>query len=217
MWAKVVEIFKSRALIGPTLHLQCPRHPDTLLTVSDPEDFELMAPEGGCGKPCGQQLPCGHSCELLCHSEIRHKAAPCRKLCERGRPDCAHPCPKRCSDPCGPCTIDVENIKLPCGHVLPKLECWKAKDLEKSKPRCETRVTRLLPRCPHEAEMACWQNVETFKCMKICEGAIDCRHKFCSNPCHKCSDLPGDSLLKHAPCQKKCDADFKTCSHRCVR
>jgi hypothetical protein len=217
MWAKVVEIFKNRDLIGPTLRLQCPRHPTVSLTISNHRDFETIAPEGGCQEACGQRLPCGHSCELFCHSEVRHKVAPCRKPCERGRPECRHSCPKQCSDPCGPCMTAVTDIKLPCGHILLRLECFKSQNLEESKPRCEIKVRRALPRCSHMADMKCWEDVETFKCKMICQGAIGCGHHTCSNPCYKCTNSPAARASEHAPCRQECNADLKICSHRCVQ
>ncbi|KXG48936.1 uncharacterized protein PGRI_028060 [Penicillium griseofulvum] len=48
MWAQVVEILKQGQNIGTSLELQCPRHPDTPIAVSTPEDFPKFSPEGGC-------------------------------------------------------------------------------------------------------------------------------------------------------------------------
>ncbi|KGO51306.1 Zinc finger, CCCH-type [Penicillium expansum] len=47
MWAQVVKILKQDKNIGKTLELQCPRHPDTPIAVSTPEDFPKFSPEGG--------------------------------------------------------------------------------------------------------------------------------------------------------------------------
>jgi hypothetical protein len=216
MWEEVIGILQRRDQIGHTLRLRCPRHPDKMLIVSKPEDFEVVAPEGGCSELCGQRLNCGHSCEFLCHAEVRHRVAGCRKPCERGRPECGHSCSKACSDPCGNCNIVIKNVRLPCGHDLPRLECWQAQDLSKSKPRCLIRVRRTLSRCGHEVEMECWQSPDDFKCKQVCGGLLKCRHQFCAHPCHKCSTI-SDGVRQHAPCRKLCDKDFTTCSHRCAR
>ena len=211
MWKDVVDILKSRDQIGPTFRLRCPRHEDAKLTVSKPEDFEIVAPEGGCSEICGKRLDCGHSCEFLCHAEPRHLVAGCRKPCERGRPTCGHGCPKRCSDPCGDCTAMVKDVQLPCGHVLPEVACSITQDLAKLLPRCHVRVKRKLPRCGHEVEMNCCESPDDFKCREICGGVIGCRHQVCINPCYECTPD------HHAPCLKICDKDFSTCSHRCRR
>ncbi|KAJ5950739.1 Zinc finger CCCH-type [Penicillium vulpinum] len=46
MWAQVVKILKQDQNIGKALELQCPRHPDTTIVVSLPEDFPRFSPEG---------------------------------------------------------------------------------------------------------------------------------------------------------------------------
>ncbi len=168
MWNEVIEILKDRKQLGPTLRLKCPQHTDKLLVISKPEDFEILSPEGGCTELCGERLACGHSCEFQCHAEASHRIAPCRKPCDRGRLDCEHGCPKRCSDPCGKCEVAVKNVTLPCGHHLTQLECWKARDLNKWKPKCAVKVRRILPRCNHEVEMLCWQSPDDFKCNEKC-------------------------------------------------
>jgi hypothetical protein len=101
LWEDVVGILQGREQIGSTLRLRCPRHEDDVINVSEPNDFEKVSPEGGCRVPCGSRLQCGHSCDYLCHAEIRHKITKCCKPCERGRPNCGHGCPKRCHEPCG--------------------------------------------------------------------------------------------------------------------
>ncbi|KAI7969203.1 hypothetical protein EIK77_006108 [Talaromyces pinophilus] len=63
MWADVIDIFKRNENIGTSLELQCPRHPDTLITVSKPDDFPRVSPEGGCDLRCINRLSfCGEIC-----------------------------------------------------------------------------------------------------------------------------------------------------------
>ncbi|TEY28370.1 hypothetical protein BOTCAL_1025g00010 [Botryotinia calthae] len=70
MWAKVLSILERSSNIGPKLALCCPRHKETPIEVSVPDDFARLAPEGGCAKRCssrllsicGAALTCGHNC-----------------------------------------------------------------------------------------------------------------------------------------------------------
>src|SRR5436190_20699066 len=62
--------------------------------------------------------------------------------------------------------------------------------------------------------MECWRSPDDFNCKEVCGGVLTCRHQFCVNSCHKCS-IGTDDVRCHAPCQKVCDKDFTTCSHRC--
>ncbi|KAJ5924771.1 hypothetical protein N7466_008958 [Penicillium verhagenii] len=48
MWAHVQRLLRQGNNIGPKLELQCPRHPETPIVVSKPEDFLKFSPEGGC-------------------------------------------------------------------------------------------------------------------------------------------------------------------------
>ncbi|KAJ5687614.1 hypothetical protein N7536_010233 [Penicillium majusculum] len=89
MWAQVVKILKQNQNIGKALELQCPRHPDTPIAVSTPEDFPKFSPEGGCSLRCVNRLGCGHACAQKCHSDLLHNALnaapPCLvDTCARG-------------------------------------------------------------------------------------------------------------------------------------
>src|SRR5271168_2036659 len=84
MWVDVISLLKERDQIGAGLRLCCPRHQELVLEVTTPSDFGRLAPEGGCTKPCGQELECKHLCELKCHPEFRH-AEPCQKPCRKPR------------------------------------------------------------------------------------------------------------------------------------
>lgn len=216
LWQEVLGILESRNQIGPSLRLHCPRHPDKELVASKPEHFEIFSPEGGCTELCGKRLECGHACDFLCHAEARHIIAGCRKPCERGRSNCGHGCQKRCSDKCGNCEVMIKDVQLPCGHNIPKLECWKAQDLEKLKPPCLVPVIRTMPQCGHVAEMHCYESPSSFKCQAKCGGVLACRHEICNQPCYQCP-LGADGVRTHSPCLKTCDKDFTTCSHRCTR
>lgn len=209
MWGDVIAVLKRNDRLGTGFRLNCPRHPELLTEVRSPSDFEILAPEGGCTKPCGQELECKHFCELKCHAEFRHKS-PCQKPCLKPRL-CGHDCPKRCSEDCGKCVVPVGEVPLPCGHTLQNAECWIAQDPvnEDIKSRCRTPVTRKLPGCEHEVEMPCGEDPSRFKCGKECGGTIGCHHLTCRNRCSSCVDGG------HGPCKQKCDKDLTNCSHRC--
>ena len=219
MWEDVIGILGRRDQIGSSIRLQCRRHPEALLTVLNYQDFEIVAPEGGCTAKCRQRLKCGHACELLCHAEIRHQVVQCRKACERGRPECGHACSKACYEPCGKCMVLVSDVVLPCGHLLPPVECWISQDLTVPQAKCRTQVVRTLPDCGHQKKMLCGDDEKEIQCTSTCGGALQCRHSTCANPCHTCkvTDTRPDGQPAHSPCQQKCDKGFTTCSHRCSR
>jgi AAA domain len=52
MWRKILGMLREADSVGEAFSLCCPRHPETDITVSKPEDFELLSPEGGCREPC---------------------------------------------------------------------------------------------------------------------------------------------------------------------
>jgi hypothetical protein len=219
LWDDVVGILTNRGQIGPTLRLQCPRHKETHIVISKPTDFETLAPEGGCTQRCGKRLSCGHSCEFMCHSDQRHLVIPCQKPCERGRTDCGHACPKRCSDPCGDCDILVPDVLLPCGHRAKQLECVLSRNLADPRIKCRRKVNRKLLTCGHTVEMYCYNDPSRHRCEEKCAGSLECSHGTCSRPCWQCSateNEPVDSR-SHKPCLKPCGKDFTTCSHRCQR
>ncbi|EMT61043.1 NFX1-type zinc finger-containing protein 1 [Fusarium odoratissimum] len=114
MWADVHKQLYLADCVGNEIELCCPRHKDTTLTCSEPADFALKSPEGGCILPCSRRLePCGHQCQARCHSETLHDAFSCQQPCPRIRKTCDHGCQKLCGERCGPCMIKVYDIQLP--------------------------------------------------------------------------------------------------------
>ncbi|KAJ5760746.1 hypothetical protein N7520_007902 [Penicillium odoratum] len=93
MWAQVIDILRRNNNIGGALELQCPRHPDTIIKVTKPDDFARLSPEGGCDLPCASRLSCGHPCIQKCHSDVLHSAVKCLEPCPRSRKGCDHQCP----------------------------------------------------------------------------------------------------------------------------
>ncbi|KAL2168166.1 hypothetical protein VTG60DRAFT_334 [Thermothelomyces hinnuleus] len=97
MWADVLQQLRARNAVGTSIALCCPRHPETPLLCSEPKDFTIKSPEGGCSLTCDKRLePCGHRCPAPCHSQRLHDAFDCLEPCPRLRSTCQHPCPKLC-------------------------------------------------------------------------------------------------------------------------
>ncbi|OKL63387.1 hypothetical protein UA08_01510 [Talaromyces atroroseus] len=90
MWADVIEILRRNENIGTSLDLECPRHPDTPIKVSIPDDFPRLSPEGGCDLRCVNRLSCGHACVQKCHSEMLHNAVHCLEPCQRPQTNASH-------------------------------------------------------------------------------------------------------------------------------
>lgn len=78
MWQKVIDMLRASDAVGSSLGLCCPRHEDTPIQVSEPDDFPRLSPEGGCRLACSWRLPdCGHMCQARCHSESMHNVFSC--------------------------------------------------------------------------------------------------------------------------------------------
>jgi superfamily I DNA and/or RNA helicase len=83
MWSTVINTLQTKGNFGTALELHCPRHPDTSIAVSKPDDFLVYAPESGCSEACDRRLQCGHKCGGRCHSELLHAAFKCLEKCQR--------------------------------------------------------------------------------------------------------------------------------------
>ncbi|OJJ60485.1 hypothetical protein ASPSYDRAFT_173156 [Aspergillus sydowii CBS 593.65] len=219
MWNKVINILESEGNIGPGLDLCCPRHPETPITVSEPEDFLHLAPEGGCSLQCGKRLRCGHPCKQKCHSDMLHTAVYCTEPCQRPQKGCTHPCPKPCGDPCPKkCQIPVFDAAriLPCGHLMASLPCWQSQDL--STVKCPTLVKKEVPHCNHSVTIACHVDVTSveYQCKRPCQTILPCGHN-CKRRCADClqrSTAEG-VVTDHGKCTQPCGRPYSTCAHAC--
>lgn len=66
LWQNLMSDLRSNAEIGDALELYCQNHTNYKSLVNSKDGFNA-APEGGCSRSCGYRLPCGHSCESVCH------------------------------------------------------------------------------------------------------------------------------------------------------
>ncbi|TGO06847.1 hypothetical protein BTUL_0451g00010 [Botrytis tulipae] len=166
MWAKVLSILERSNNIGPKLALCCPRHVETSIEVSVPDDFARLAPEGGCAKRCSSRLLCGHSCPNMCHSKSLHTAVRCLERCPRTKEGCEHECPRPCGDLCEPkCQVILFDISLPCGHVAKQLRCHEAQT--PAEVRCQVQMEQVMEHCKHKIRASAEQHwlADTIACM----------------------------------------------------
>ncbi|KAK4118095.1 P-loop containing nucleoside triphosphate hydrolase protein [Parathielavia appendiculata] len=219
MWADVLQQLNARQAVGSSIALACPRHPDTPIMCSTPEDFVLRSPEGGCTLTCDRRLdPCGHKCPAPCHSKRLHDAFDCLQPCPRLREMCSHPCPKLCGQVCGPCVVRVDGVKLPCGHVKNGVACYQT--LDSKAIRCSQPVEKVVPWCGHTVTVPCFREVapNVFTCPMECGQLLPCRHP-CPGTCGRCrSEGEGAKvMISHQRCDKVCERPYGTCNHRCAK
>ncbi|PYI09577.1 P-loop containing nucleoside triphosphate hydrolase protein [Aspergillus sclerotiicarbonarius CBS 121057] len=219
MWRQVVDILQSNGNFGTHLDLQCPRHPESPIAVSEPDHFMQYSPEGGCNQRCVNRLQCGHACKQKCHSTLLHDAVYCQEPCPRPLKGCDHGCPKLCGDKCPKkCQVNVvdANRRLECGHAAKELPCWQAQNL--SLVLCPVRVEKKVRGCNHTAQVACHVDVGSpaFKCQAICGTNLPCGHT-CKHPCWKCtiSDADNNVQTNHGSCNQPCGRKYSTCVHTC--
>ncbi|KAL2862412.1 uncharacterized protein BJX67DRAFT_297384 [Aspergillus lucknowensis] len=218
MWGKVIDILEMEGNIGPALELSCPRHPESPITVSEPDDFVQYSPEGGCSLPCGKRLRCGHPCKQKCHSDLLHQAVYCPEPCQRPQKGCTHPCPKPCGDPCPKkCeakVFDADRV-LPCGHQMASLPCWQAQDL--STVKCPVLVKKEVPHCNHTVTVACHIDVASisYRCTRMCQAVLPCGHN-CKRQCTACTKRTEEGpAVDHGTCTQKCGRLYSACAHSC--
>ncbi|KAF7555243.1 hypothetical protein G7Z17_g2306 [Cylindrodendrum hubeiense] len=79
MWADVIKMLARKNKFGSSLELQCPRHPDIPILVSQPDHFVQFSPESGCNLPFTVDF-----LEMKEYHEVDLDEEPCIF------PDCGH-------------------------------------------------------------------------------------------------------------------------------
>jgi hypothetical protein len=69
-WRTVLDEMENEDLIGYAFPIVCPRHPIIKRFVSKPGELPMLAPEGGCLRPCEYRLSCGHVCPSMVYQSI---------------------------------------------------------------------------------------------------------------------------------------------------
>ncbi|KAK3947289.1 P-loop containing nucleoside triphosphate hydrolase protein [Pseudoneurospora amorphoporcata] len=203
MWKDVYRQICARKAAGPSIPLCCPRHPNTPIYCTSPEDFASVSPEGGCTLDCADRLPvCGHPCPNKCHSEMLHKAVICPKPCPRVRKTCKHACPRVCGEECGNCMVIVNGIELPCGHTKDNLLCFRLLKVESV--LCRVKVDKQVPACGHTVTVDCCTDVSSdgFLCEGRCDALLPCKHK-CQGTCWLCRRYDEEKrvTVEHKACE----------------
>lgn len=221
MWANVIDMLQTGGHFGTELELQCPRHPETPIFVSQPDDFVRFSPESGCTLRCDKRLDCGHSCTGRCHSDVLHSAVTCLEVCPRPKKGCDHPCPLRCGDTCQKrCQVQMRDINLilPCGHHLTSAKCWEVQN--PASIRCMVTVSRTVPGCNHGVKVRCHEDVTraNYRCTAVCGHHRTCGHT-CNSACFRCNTRENAEKTRenHGVCQQKCGRNYSTCRHSCSK
>jgi hypothetical protein len=207
---------------------------------------------GKCGESCAPcqvirenvELPCGHVMETVpCHKVpnsatgtikfnrmLKELSDSCNKPCTKFHKGCNHLCTKKCSQPCRDCEFLVENIQLPCGHILDKALCYLASD--PATMECKAVVKNVELRCGHTLKKVKCRDLETYKnydlptlttgckqpCQKVHPGCGHACNKICSEACGQCTvtiknfELPCGHLIKETPCHQASEPTKITCS-----
>jgi len=77
-WYVVKAMAKDPCRVGFYMHLTCEKHQEKTF-IREPYEFACL--DGGCVRPCREEMPCGHICTLNCHS-FGHEAVNCQSGCE---------------------------------------------------------------------------------------------------------------------------------------
>ena len=217
MWKHVQAMLRGTDSVGTSLGLCCRRHPDTELSVTKPEDFAILSPEGGCQLACDRRLDCGHRCQARCHSDSMHKIFQCPQSCERLHSRCGHACQKQtCGEDCGQCVAPLPTVQLMCGHLKDDVPCYMTQRVADIK--CILPVQKQIPACKHTVEISCFQDVasSSFHCPFPCQIQLECGHT-CPGSCGRCKNIDAEQepVKKHVNCTVVCGRRFGTCNHTC--
>ncbi|GJP50064.1 hypothetical protein CLOM_g9208 [Closterium sp. NIES-68] len=200
LWPRILDILQGRGGIQRFIPLRCVNHPATVTRIHGAREFREKVSEGGCSEMCGFRLtPCGHTCPRRCHGDDRaHANAFCPKECNRIRPleECPHQhtCPKQCGEVCGPCTVTIKGLTLPCGHQAFNVLCFQAQ--KPSAIFCSAMVEVTMPLCGHKQTVKCSEAATRVSDPKLCTARCgvflsdSCGHT-CISPCGHCIIVPG--------------------------
>ena len=197
LWKEICDYLLTKNAIGEVLQLSCKKH-QNVTNVRCASDFDKF---GGCKKPCGDRLKCGHACDRLCHVSD-HNDDHCSKICFAGCPN-GHQCLLRCHYPrqCPKCYKPIIK-KIPrCGHEQLVPCCTDPANV-----CCQAKCDKILP-CGHHCQTLCGY-VCTERCRIECRKTLPCEHEKCM-PCFM------DPTI-HSQCERNC-TKVLDCGHPCSR
>ena len=199
LWKEICDYLQTKNAIGEILQLVCKKHKN-VTNVRCSSDFDRS---GGCKKPCGDRLNCGHACDRLCHvSDLIHKDGKCSKMCLISCRN-GHQCQVRCHYPkqCSKCYKPVLKKIPQCGHEQ-SVQC----STDPANFTCQVKCEKTLP-CGHLCQDLCG-NVCTKRCMVECRKTLPCEHEKCM-PCFK------DPMV-YSQCDRNC-TKVLDCGHPCSK
>lgn len=207
LWKDLIQNLATQEAIGDKLAIYCQNHPDYKTFVALKDDFSLV-PDGGCMRPCGNRLPCGHSCPSVCHIvDTEHKSIykECPKKCDKINCENEHRCKKNChfDEECGKCTVMIEKVRPECGHSV-KVQCSSNPSEAYCRHPCEKNRS-----CGHKCKGLCSELCDETVCNSLVEAKSPCDHTVnieCSNADHKWRLLDA--------CTETCNVELK-CGHLC--
>ncbi|KAI5686069.1 NFX1 type zinc finger [Leishmania braziliensis] len=182
--------------------LSCGRHKCKVVCCSDRNKTQTNSHM--CLQVCGRPLPCGHTCEDLCHA-----SAQC--------PSCVHVVTETLTCYCGAAVLRPPQqcgtqppvcnracrIPRPCNHPVGH-NCHFGPC-----PPCGALVRRSCPR--HNTSVMQLCGVADVACEEECGIELPCRH-FCDRACHS-----GPCIEEANPCHQQCDQRHEECGHRCAK
>lgn len=207
LWQNLLSDLKAQQAIGEALEIYCQNHTDYKNLVNSKNGFNV-APEGGCSRPCGNRLPCGHSCASVCHIiDVQHVDTykKCNKTCDKIICGSEHRCPKTCHDgkECGKCNVMVQKLRAECQHVV-RVSCSFDPSLANCHSPCEKNLL-----CGHKCMGRCSEICGARPCYEQVEAKSPCGHIVTVN----CADVKNNSKLLNA-CRVPCGVELE-CQHLC--
>lgn len=189
VWQPILAMLEEQGRLVQALPTVCQIHPNEgIILCKEAGDFRKFRPNGGCQRACGSRLECGHACPLTCHPTDRHHNVThkkCIQPCRRIPPECKrnHPCTKLCNEICGPCTAEVDDVPLPCGHLAHAPTCHSVRDsnaIIKLSSKCNENVQFTFG-CNHTCMTTCGNSRSKAPvCPSKCGSEVDCGHA-CEN------------------------------------
>ena len=202
IWKKIFDDLKNKNQVGSTLQLCCGNHPESITTITQPEDFQKV-PAGGCSLQCNTLLGCGHTCMLKCHTkDIHHDRHVCKETCLKKCKRCGERCKLKCFMSCQRCEVLIKKTIPNCNHTQ-EVPCYMEPEEFECKEKCSKTCLR-----GHPCALTC---SEVCKCLKMKTKILKCGHKV-TLYCFQNYAVPDCT----APCEKTCNTNALN-PHKCTK
>ncbi|KAF2084133.1 hypothetical protein K490DRAFT_13441, partial [Saccharata proteae CBS 121410] len=186
---------------SPEVVSHCPCGKTELKEISSDRRTTCEDPIPNCKKPCHNTLPCGHTCEQICHSG---DCDPCFKkvpiACRCGRTTSTTTCHQGVEEP--PQCMRVCKVSLNCGRHECSERCCPGES-KASKRQQNRRKLRPLDSAPQRPVEDGFEAEHI--CTRPCGRLLKCGNHTCQELCHK------------GPCGSCREAIFDEISCNCGR